>query len=55
MPEVSARGIIEGQQPDPFYLPIQFYSFDEHTGYEGMRTRLEAFIDLMKLNPITVD
>ncbi len=50
MPEVSARGIIEGQQPDPFYLPIQFYSFDEHTGYEGMRTRLEAFVDLMKLN-----
>ncbi len=50
MPEVSARGIIEGQSPDPFYLPIQFYAFDEHTGYEGMRTRLEAFIDLMKSN-----
>jgi predicted nucleotide-binding protein (sugar kinase/HSP70/actin superfamily) len=50
MPEVSARGIIEGQSPDPFYMPIQFYSFDEHTGFEGMRTRLEAFIDLMKTN-----
>jgi predicted nucleotide-binding protein (sugar kinase/HSP70/actin superfamily) len=50
MPEVSARGILEGQSPDPFYLPIQFYSLDEHTGYEGMRTRLEAFIDLMKTN-----
>jgi len=35
---------------NPFYLPIQFYSLDEHTGYEGMRTRLEAFIDLMKTN-----
>lgn len=50
MPEVTARGIIEGQSPDPFYMPIQFYSFDEHSGYEGMRTRLEAFIDLMKTN-----
>jgi predicted nucleotide-binding protein (sugar kinase/HSP70/actin superfamily) len=50
MPEVSARGIIEGQSPDPFYLPIQFYSFDEHTGFEGMRTRIEAFIDLMGAN-----
>lgn len=50
MPEVTARGIIEGQSPDPFYLPVQFFAFDEHTGYEGMRTRLEAFIDLMKAN-----
>jgi len=50
MPETTARGIIEGQTPDPFYLPIQFYSFDEHSGFEGMRTRLEAFIDLMKTN-----
>ena len=50
MPEVSCRGIIEAQSPDPFYLPVQFYSFDEHTGFEGMRTRLEAFIDLMKSN-----
>jgi predicted nucleotide-binding protein (sugar kinase/HSP70/actin superfamily) len=50
MPEVTCRGIIEGQTPDPFYLPIQFYSFDENTGFEGMRTRIEAFIDLMKSN-----
>ncbi len=50
MPEVTARGIIEGQSPKSFYLPVQFYSFDEHTGYEGMRTRLESFIDLMKSN-----
>jgi len=50
MPENTARGILEGQSPDPFYLPIQFYSIDEHTGYEGLRTRLESFIDLMKSN-----
>ncbi|MHA1584899.1 MAG: hypothetical protein ACTSWL_06565, partial [Promethearchaeota archaeon] len=50
MPENSAKGILEGQSPDPFYLPIQFYSLDEHTGFEGMRTRLEAFIDLMSAN-----
>lgn len=50
MPENTARGILEGQSPDPFYLPIQYYSLDEHTGYEGMRTRLESFIDLMKAN-----
>lgn len=50
MPENTARGILEGQSPDPFYLPIQFYSIDEHTGYEGMRTRLESFIDLMNSN-----
>ncbi|MHA1519736.1 MAG: hypothetical protein ACTSRK_06090 [Promethearchaeota archaeon] len=50
MPENTARGILEGQSPDPFYMPVQFYSLDEHTGYEGMRTRLEAFIDLMRAN-----
>jgi len=50
MPENSARGILEGQSPNPFYLPIQFYSLDEHTGYEGLRTRIEAFIELMKSN-----
>ena len=50
MPETTARGIIEGQSPDPFYMPIQFYSFDEHSGFEGMRTRMEAFIDLMQTN-----
>lgn len=50
MPETSARAIIEGQTPDPFYLPIQYYSLDEHTGFEGMRTRMEAFIDLMDTN-----
>lgn len=50
MPENTARGILEGQSPNPFYMPIQFYSIDEHTGYEGMRTRLESFIDLMKSN-----
>ena len=28
-------------------LPAIFFSFDEQSGSEGFRTRLEAFIDLM--------
>ena len=28
-------------------LPIIYFSFDEQSGVEGMRTRLEAFVDLM--------
>jgi predicted nucleotide-binding protein (sugar kinase/HSP70/actin superfamily) len=50
MPEVTVRGIIEGQNPDPFYMPAQYFSLDETTAYEGMRTRIESFIDLMKSN-----
>jgi hypothetical protein len=50
MPEVTLKGIIEGQTPKPFYLPIQYYSIDEHTAYEGLRTRIETFISLMESN-----
>jgi predicted nucleotide-binding protein (sugar kinase/HSP70/actin superfamily) len=28
-------------------LPVIFFSFDEQSGLEGFRTRLEAFCDLM--------
>ena len=50
MPETMVRAMIEGQNPDPFYLPAQYYSLDETTAYEGLRTRLESFAYLMSSN-----
>ncbi|MFX0008045.1 MAG: hypothetical protein ACFFA7_15235 [Promethearchaeota archaeon] len=48
MPEVTARTIITNKLKRIYDLPIIFFSFDEHSGVEGMRTRLEAFYDLME-------
>jgi predicted nucleotide-binding protein (sugar kinase/HSP70/actin superfamily) len=48
MPEVTARTIITNKLKGIYDLPIIFFSFDEHSGTEGMRTRLEAFVDLME-------
>jgi predicted nucleotide-binding protein (sugar kinase/HSP70/actin superfamily) len=50
MPETTLRGIIEGNNPDPFYMPALYFSFDESSAFEGMRTRLEAFVDMMNVN-----
>ena len=47
MPEVTARTIITNKLKKIYDLPIIYFSFDEHSGTEGMRTRLEAFFDLM--------
>ncbi|MHA2282985.1 MAG: acyl-CoA dehydratase activase-related protein [Promethearchaeota archaeon] len=47
MPEVTARTIITNKLKKMYDLPIIYFSFDEHSGTEGMRTRLEAFVDLM--------
>jgi predicted nucleotide-binding protein (sugar kinase/HSP70/actin superfamily) len=47
MPEVAARTIITNKLKKQYDLPIIYFSFDEHSGTEGMRTRLEAFVDLM--------
>ncbi len=47
MPEVVARTIITNKLKRIYDLPAIFFSFDEQSGTEGMRTRLEAFIDLM--------
>ena len=47
MPEVTARTIITNKLKKQYDLPIIYFSFDEHSGTEGMRTRLEAFVDLM--------
>ena len=48
MPEVVARTIITNKLKQMYDLPIIYFSFDEHSGTEGMRTRLEAFVDLME-------
>ena len=45
MPEVVARTIITNKLKKMYDLPIIYFSFDEHSGTEGMRTRLEAFVD----------
>jgi len=47
MPEVTARTIITNKLKKIYDLPVIFFSFDEQSGVEGMRTRLEAFVDLM--------
>lgn len=46
MPEVTARSIMTAM--DKPKTPVIFFSFDEHSGTEGMKTRLEAFTDLME-------
>ena len=48
MPEVTARTIITNKLKQMYDLPIIYFSFDEQSGVEGMRTRLEAFVDLME-------
>ena len=47
MPEVTARTIITNKLKKIYDLPTIFFSFDEQSGLEGFRTRLEAFCDLM--------
>jgi len=47
MPEVTARTIITNHLKPKLDLPVIFFSFDEQSGSEGFRTRLEAFVDLM--------
>ncbi|MFX1527591.1 MAG: acyl-CoA dehydratase activase-related protein [Promethearchaeota archaeon] len=47
MPEVTARTIITNKLKSVYDLPIIYFSFDEQSGMEGFKTRLEAFVDLM--------
>jgi predicted nucleotide-binding protein (sugar kinase/HSP70/actin superfamily) len=47
MPEVTARTIITNKLKKVYDLPVIYFSFDEQSGMEGFRTRLEAFVDLM--------
>ena len=48
MPEITARTIITNKLKNIYDLPTIYFSFDEQSGVEGFRTRLEAFKDLMK-------
>ncbi len=50
MPEVSFKSILDANTENEFYLPHIHFSLDEQSGFEGMRTRIEAFTDLMKEN-----
>jgi len=47
MPEITARTIITNKLKKIYDLPTIYFSFDEQSGVEGFRTRLEAFCDLM--------
>ncbi len=46
-PEVGAMPIIK-KVCDDYKMPILFFSYDVETSDEGIRTRLEAFYDLLK-------
>ena len=47
-PEVGAIPIIKNVCKD-YNMPIIFLSFDNQTSIEGIRTRLEAFYDMLKM------
>ncbi|MBP2642776.1 MAG: Protein of unknown function CoA enzyme activase [Firmicutes bacterium] len=46
MPEVIAKNILSEVSSEN-HIPVLSLAFDEHTGTEGMVTRLEAFVDLL--------
>ena len=47
IPEITALNILPRVSRD-FNIPIISFIFDEQTGSAGMKTRLEAFVDLLK-------
>ena len=47
IPEITALNILPRVSRD-FNLPIISFIFDEQSGRAGMKTRLEAFVDLLK-------
>ena len=57
IPEITALNILPRVSRD-YNIPILSFIFDEQTGSAGMKTRLEAFVDLLKrrqdlkLNPV---
>ncbi len=46
IPEIVARGILPDISRD-FDLPVLSFFLDEQTGEAGMRTRVEAFVDML--------
>lgn len=53
-PEVGAISIIEKVAKD-YKIPIIYLSFDSHTNEEAIKTRLEAFYDMIKMRRIKSD
>lgn len=47
IPELIAKSVLEKVKKD-FDIPILTLSFDEQSGVEGLITRLETFVDLIK-------
>ncbi len=47
-PEIGAMPIIK-KVCDDYNMPIIFFSFDTQTSEEGIKTRLEAFYDMLKM------
>ena len=47
MPELTATNALLRVSRD-YSIPILFFSFDEHSSSGGVRTRLEAFVELLK-------
>ncbi|MGI6037085.1 MAG: CoA protein activase [Limnochordia bacterium] len=47
IPEIVAKGILAKVSAD-HNIPVLTLYLDEHTGKEGVRTRLEAFVDLIR-------
>ncbi len=47
MPEVTAMSALCNVSKD-YNIPVLFLSFDEHTSSVGLKTRLEAFVELLK-------
>lgn len=45
-PEVGAMSILQKVSSD-YKIPIIYFSFDSHTGEAGIKTRLEAFNDML--------
>jgi predicted nucleotide-binding protein (sugar kinase/HSP70/actin superfamily) len=48
MPEVTARNILPKVSKD-YNIPVLFLAIDEQTGDAGFTTRIEAFIDLLRM------
>jgi predicted nucleotide-binding protein (sugar kinase/HSP70/actin superfamily) len=47
-PEIGAMSILQRLSND-YNVPIIYLSFDSHTSEEGIKTRLEAFYDMIKI------
>jgi predicted nucleotide-binding protein (sugar kinase/HSP70/actin superfamily) len=47
-PEIGAMHILNKVSKD-YKIPIIYFTFDNHTSIEGIKTRLEAFYDMIKM------